>query len=109
MTTRQLYRKGLLNLRGPAAPLRDPALVDQLIEKLGNKNSYVHAEPPFGGPEHVLRYLGRYTHRMAISNHRIRRGARQLPLARLCSRRQAAHHDSRCRELPLPLLPARAA
>jgi hypothetical protein len=66
-----LYRKGLLNLRGPAAPLRDPALFDQLIEKLGNKNWYVHAEPPFGGPEHVLRYLGRYTHRMAISNHRI--------------------------------------
>src|ERR1035438_7564440 len=47
-----LYRKGLLNLRGPAAPLRDPALFDQLIEKLGNKNWYVHAEPPFGGPEH---------------------------------------------------------
>ena len=66
-----LYRKGLLNFRGPAAPLRDPALFDQLIEKLGNKNWYVHAEPPFGGPEHVLRYLGRYTHRMAISNHRI--------------------------------------
>jgi hypothetical protein len=66
-----LYRKGLLNLRGPAAPLRDPALFDQLIEKLGNKNWYVHAEPPFGGPQHVLRYLGRYTHRMAISNHRI--------------------------------------
>jgi hypothetical protein len=28
-------------------------------------------EPPFGGPEHVLQYLGRYTHRMAISNHRL--------------------------------------
>jgi hypothetical protein len=68
---RQLYRKGRLNLRGPAAPLRDPAVFDQLIEKLGNKNWYVHAQPPFGGPEHVLRYLGRYTHRMAISNHRI--------------------------------------
>jgi hypothetical protein len=68
---RQLYRKGLLNLRGPAAPLRDPAGFEQLMEKLGNKNWYVHAEPPFGGPEHVLRYLGRYTHRMAISNHRI--------------------------------------
>jgi hypothetical protein len=41
------------------------------MEKLGNKNWYVHAQPPFGGPEHVLRYLGRYTHRMAISNHRL--------------------------------------
>jgi len=31
----------------------------------------VYAKPPFGGPEHVLRYLGRYTHRVAISNHRL--------------------------------------
>lgn len=66
-----LYRKGLLNLRGSTAPLRDPAAFEHLIEKLKNKNWYVHAEPPFGGPQHVLRYLGRYTHRMAISNHRI--------------------------------------
>ena len=68
---RQLYRKGRLNLRGPAAPFRDPAWFEQLMEKLGNKNWYVYAQPPFGGPEHVLRYLGRYTHRMAISNHRL--------------------------------------
>jgi Putative transposase/Transposase zinc-binding domain len=31
----------------------------------------VYGKPPFGGPEHVLRYLGRYTHRVAISNHRL--------------------------------------
>ena len=31
----------------------------------------VYAKPPFGGPEHVLAYLGRYTHRVAISNHRL--------------------------------------
>jgi hypothetical protein len=68
---RHLYRKGLLNLRGPAAPLRDPAPFDQLIKKLGSKKWHVYAKPPFGGPEHVLGYLGRYTHRMAISNHRI--------------------------------------
>ena len=67
----RLHLRGLLNLTGPAAPLRDPAIFDQLIEKLENKNWYVYAKPPFGGPEHVLRYLGRYTHRMAISNHRI--------------------------------------
>jgi hypothetical protein len=42
-----------------------------LIEQLGNKSWYVYAQPPFGGPEHVLRYLARYTHRMAISNHRL--------------------------------------
>jgi hypothetical protein len=32
----------------------------------------VYAKPPFGGPQQVLEYLGRYTHRVAISNHRIR-------------------------------------
>jgi Putative transposase/Transposase zinc-binding domain len=68
---RHLYRKRLLKLRGPAAPLGDPATFERLIKKLGNKKWYVYAKPPFGGPEQVLRYLGRYTHRMAISNHRI--------------------------------------
>ena len=68
---RQLYRKGLLNLRGPAAHFRDPVWFEQLIEKLDNNDWYVYAKPSFGGPEHVLRYLGRYTHRMAISNHRL--------------------------------------
>ena len=68
---RQLYSKGLLNLRGPAAQFRDPAWFEPLMNKLGNKKWYIYAKPPFGGPEHVLRYLGRYTHRMAISNHRL--------------------------------------
>jgi hypothetical protein len=68
---RHLYRKNLLDCRGPAADFHDPAWFEQLIEKLGKKDWYVYAKPPFGGPERVLGYLGRYTHRMAISNHRI--------------------------------------
>jgi hypothetical protein len=68
---RQLYRKGLLDCRGPAADCSDPAWFQDLTTKLGNKKWFVYAKPPFGGPAHVLRYLGRYTHRMAISNHRI--------------------------------------
>jgi len=67
----QLYRKNLLDCRGPAADFRDPAWFEQLIAALTRKDWYVYAKPPFGGPEHVLAYLGRYTHRMAISNHRI--------------------------------------
>jgi hypothetical protein len=67
----QLYRRGLLKPSGPATSLRDPAHFAQMIDKLSKKNWYAYAKPPFGGPEHVLRYLGRYTHRMAISNHRI--------------------------------------
>ncbi len=38
----------------------------------GEKGDWVvYAKPPFGGPEHVLHYLARYTHRVAISNHRL--------------------------------------
>jgi hypothetical protein len=67
----QLHRKKLLDCRGPAADFRDPVWFEQLIAVLTSKDWYVYAKPPFGGPEHVLGYLGRYTHRMAISNHRI--------------------------------------
>ena len=68
---RQLYRRGLLDCRGSAHDFSDPVWFEELMEKLGDKNWYVDARPPFGGPTHVLRYLGRYTHRMAISNHRL--------------------------------------
>ena len=41
------------------------------LRPLFRKDWVVYAKPPFGGPEHVLQYLARYTHRVAISNHRI--------------------------------------
>jgi hypothetical protein len=41
-----------------------------LLRRLTRKKWVVYARPPFGGPEHVLAYLARYTHRVAISNHR---------------------------------------
>ncbi|MCU1325734.1 MAG: putative transposase [Bryobacterales bacterium] len=41
------------------------------LRLLFRKNWIVYAKPPFGGPEHVLHYLARYTHRVAISNHRL--------------------------------------
>jgi hypothetical protein len=68
---RQLYRKGRLDCRGPAADFSNPAWFEDLAARLGKKKWFVYAKPPFGGPAHVLRYLGRYTHRMAISNHRL--------------------------------------
>jgi hypothetical protein len=68
---RRLYRKDMLDCRGPATAFSDPAWFERLIEKLGNKKWFVYAKPPFGGPAHVLGYLGRYTHRIAISNHRL--------------------------------------
>jgi len=68
---RHLHRKGQLDCRGPAADFSDLAWFEELITNLGKKKWFVYAKPPFGGPAHVLRYLGRYTHRMAISNHRL--------------------------------------
>jgi len=41
------------------------------LRPLFRKDWVIYAKPPFGGPDHVLRYLGRYTHRVAISNHRL--------------------------------------
>jgi hypothetical protein len=43
----------------------------RLLDSLWRKAWVVYAKPPFAGPRHVLAYLGRYTHRVAISNHRI--------------------------------------
>jgi hypothetical protein len=42
-----------------------------LIDQLWKKDWVVYSKPPFDGPEKVLDYLGRYTHRVAIANHRI--------------------------------------
>lgn len=48
-----------------------PVLVEDLLRRLRGRNWVIYAKPPFGGPEKVLAYLGRYTHRTAISNARI--------------------------------------
>jgi hypothetical protein len=57
-----------------AAELRKniPGLPQSLYDKLFSKNWVVHAKPPFSKPENVVEYLGRYTHKIAISNHRIK-------------------------------------
>jgi hypothetical protein len=50
---------------------RDPLAFQRLINNLGGLDWYVYAKPSFGRAKHVLKYLGRYTHRVAISNSRI--------------------------------------
>src|SRR5262249_11043064 len=52
-------------------PLTQPKTFAAWLRPLFRKDWVVYAKPPFGGPEQVLRYLGRYTHRVAISNHRL--------------------------------------
>jgi hypothetical protein len=68
---KRLYSNGSLDCSGPAAVFQDRELFAELLNQLRKKKWIVYAKPPFGGPAHVLRYLGRYTHRIAISNHRL--------------------------------------
>ena len=65
------YRDGRLDLEGSSAALSAPDEWHRFKNALYEKNWVVYAKPPFGGAEQVFHYLGRYTHRIAISNHRI--------------------------------------
>jgi len=56
---------------GQSASLADPLAFKVLTNALRKKSWVVYAKKPFGSPEHVLDYLGRYTHRVALSNDRI--------------------------------------
>ncbi len=65
------YSAGELGLHGQLENLRDPAVWSSLTSELRKKEWVVYSKPPFGGPVQVLKYLARYTHRVAISNRRI--------------------------------------
>jgi hypothetical protein len=65
------FQSGRLNLRGNLAALAQPKTFAAWLRSLFRKDWVVYAKPPFGGPQYVFQYLGRYTHRVAISNHRL--------------------------------------
>jgi hypothetical protein len=65
------YRCNKLRLGGAFAPLKKTAEFHRLYSKLKRIKWVVDARPPLGNPEHVLQYLARYTHRVAISNGRL--------------------------------------
>jgi Putative transposase len=67
----EAYRNDRLSFHGQQQPLADPALFVQFLDSLRQTEWVVYAKPPYGGPESVLKYLARYTHRVAISNHRL--------------------------------------
>lgn len=88
-----------LEFHGQLALLAEPRAFASWLRLLFRQDWVVYSKPPFGGPEHVLRYLGAYTHRIAISNHRL------LALAGGHVRfrwRDSAHHD-RKRVMTLPV------
>src|SRR5208282_1508804 len=65
------FRDGRLHFSGDLTLLAQPKLFAAWLRPLFRKDWVVYSKPPFGGPEYVLQYLGRYTHRVAISNHRL--------------------------------------
>jgi hypothetical protein len=68
---KQAFQNGRLSFHGNLTPLAQPKTFAAWLRPLFRKDWVLYAKPPFGGPEYVLQYLGRYTHRVAISNHRL--------------------------------------
>jgi hypothetical protein len=68
---KQLLLQGKLQFHSSLQELASPERFQRFFRQLFTKEWVVYAKPPFGGAEHVLNYLARYTHRVAISNHRL--------------------------------------
>jgi hypothetical protein len=65
------FCEGKLGFHGTLKSLAQPKFFSTWLRQLFRNDWVVYSKRPFGGPEHVLRYLGAYTHRVAISNHRL--------------------------------------
>ncbi len=68
---KETYAKGKMHFPGKIAPLKDKRAFNRLLKGLYAKEWVVYCKPPFSNAEKVMEYLGRYTHRVAISNHRL--------------------------------------
>jgi hypothetical protein len=68
---RNAFHRGELKFHGNLLPLAQPHTFSAWLRILFRHDWVVYSKRPFGGPEHVLRYLGAYTHRVAISNSRL--------------------------------------
>src|SRR5882672_9925828 len=65
------FRQGKLGFHGTLKPLAHPKAFSAWLRTLYRHHWHVYSKRPFGGAEQALCYLGRYTHRVAISNHRL--------------------------------------
>jgi len=68
---KEAFQNGQLQFHGDLKLLAEPRVFAAWLRPLYRQNWVVYLKPPFGGPEYVVHYLGRYTHRVAISNHRL--------------------------------------
>ena len=68
---KEAFQNGQLHFHGDLKLLAQPKIFAAWLRPLHRQDWVVYLKPPFGGPEYVVHYLGRYTHRVAISNHRL--------------------------------------
>jgi Putative transposase/Transposase zinc-binding domain len=85
----EAFAGGKLGFHGSLKPFGRPQVFAQLLQQTFRKKWIVYSKRPFGGPEQALRYLGCYTHRVAISNHRLVSFANEQVTFRW---RDSAHH-----------------
>jgi Putative transposase/Transposase zinc-binding domain len=94
---RQAVAANRLTFPDALAPLAEPIAFAAFVAPLSGKDWVVYAKPPFGGPAQVLKYLARYTHRVAISNHRLD----AIADGRVSFRYQDYADDRRCKAMTL--------
>ena len=68
---RAAFAQGKLEFPGQTEPLAEPGVFETLLDSVRDKDWVVFSKRPFAGPEQVLDYLGSYTHRVALGNHRL--------------------------------------
>ena len=91
--------EGKLRFYGDLKLLAQPKIFSAWLRQLFRLDWVVYCKPPFGGPEHALRYLGAYTHRVAISNHRLV----SLVDGQVTFRWRDSAHNNKKRLMTLPL------
>lgn len=69
---KRAFAKHMLTFHGQLSELADPGHFASRLNRAARREWVVYAKPPFGGPTQVLKYLARYTHRVAIANSRLR-------------------------------------
>jgi hypothetical protein len=96
---RALHAYGKLGFYGRLAHLQTPQAFAAWLRPLFRSDWIVYSKRPFGGAEHALRYLGCYTHRVAISNHRLV----SLADGRVTFRWRDSAHKNKKRVMSLPV------
>jgi hypothetical protein len=93
------FSAGETTFHGSLKPLERPKVFTALLRQIWRKDWVVYCKPPFGGAEHALRYLGRYTHRVAVSNHRLA----ALAEGKVTFRWRDSAHKNKKRQMTLPV------